>query len=147
MQYFKPAAGIIILIFILALIFDTLTSNNEQQLKVEQVNYERQLRMSDVANHEECIAEADFTKYQAEQVGYSRLFAAVRSGEYDASVQRCMNSLPYPSTNSAIRDDVIKMAEAQCDQKVEDGYLLSNKENIESDYLQALEVCELRHGQ
>jgi hypothetical protein len=87
MQYFKPAAGIIIFIFVLAVIYGSIQDKRNN----ERIEAQRQVEAKELADYNSCIGLADSELSFNQILAEGLVTAARESGLHDDLYQRCMN--------------------------------------------------------
>lgn len=147
MQYFKPAAGIIVLIFVLVLLYQLIIGGMEERKREQRATDQARAELVRQDNLEECLDQADYDKYDAEQVGFSLLFAAIRNGRYDSQVQECVNSAWVPDYISpGLREAELNRRQNECEAGIEASYVNQNDAEIAAQYQRDVQNCQARYG-
>lgn len=145
MQYFKPAAGIIILVFTLLVLYNLIDSHIEEKQRQERVQETQRVEASRQYNLDKCIEDADYAKYDAESVARNVMLANQQSGRYDTLVNNCMSNAWVPDFSTpGLKDAAYNQTLTKCKIAVDASFM--NQAEIDQDYQNALTNCRVKYG-
>ncbi len=140
MNYFKQIAGLIILVFILAIFFVLFLSEQDDKRRAKLQTETAQKNNLIQTQFEQCLQDAEQKKHDAKQAGISQILAASRSGYFDSLKAECLSNQQI-----GIGDpEFVEIWDKKCTSDIEASFL--KEEVIESDYIEAKQACNSRFG-
>lgn len=127
MKYFKPAAGLLILIFMLGVAFVLFLDYRENSKEVERK-----------AELDSCIETADYVRDIDHQMVQRYIASHIEVGDFDTMMAGCLQTPSFPSkTESQCRSAVI--------QSIKKNFNVDD-ESVESKYQTSVSNCRARYG-
>ena len=140
MNYFKQIAGLVILVFVLAIIFVLFLSEQDDSRRAELQTETAQKDSLVQTQFEQCLQDTEQKKHDAKQAGISQLLAATRSGYYDSLKVECLNNQQI-----GIGDpQFVEIWDKKCTADIEASFL--KEDVVESNFIEAKEACNTRFG-
>lgn len=151
MNYFKPAAGIIVLIFVLFVLHNIIDSSLEENRRKERLQESQRAEASQQFRYDSCIEKAEFDKEAKASWGRSELGVQYTNGSYESAVSNCIAKNPLTSIQSysseGSKQQIVRNA---CESSVTESILRSvgaTPEQIAAQYQQDMRSCEVNYGQ
>lgn len=151
MQYFKPAAGIIILIFVLLVLFIFIQSSMEENERKARVQEQSQAAYNKASSYDRCVEAAESEKERSQSVGRSEVMFDLNNGNFQRKVSECIANSPLSSLESrTVEDAKNQMVLNSCEKQVSQTILArvnATPEEIDAQYDQDMRSCEMKYGQ
>jgi len=151
MQYFKPAAAIIILIFVLALIYEGTTNGMDENKRQTALETQKMNESARQNNYTQCVEKAESNKEKTARVGRTELALQQSSGRHEAMVDTCIANNPLSATQySPAQAPSRQMVRNNCEAAATESIMRSHNampEEIEEQYKLDLQACGVKYGQ
>jgi len=150
MKYFKPAAGIIILVFVLLILFIFIQSSMEESQRQTRMQEQVQAARNLASNYDFCLEAAESDRGATQSRGRTELRVQTSNGSRERMVSNCIAN--NPSLTSAFTDvDTIvrQTVRNNCDSAVSESILSAinaTPEQIEASYQLDVRACSTKYG-